>query len=80
VNWITLLSWFMTRFESSGAHGCDEQWNVMDMRVYTGSSLSEDNIPTSCVRRLYYDYLGRDPLYPSFYRLGGRVYMDDPVN
>jgi hypothetical protein len=29
---------------------------------------------------VYYDCLGRDPIYPSFYRLrGGRVYMDDPV-
>jgi hypothetical protein len=50
------------------------------MRVYTGSGLPEDNSPISCVRQLYYDYLGRDPLYPSFYMLkGGRVYMDDPV-
>jgi hypothetical protein len=29
------------------------------------------------VRRLYYDSLGRDPLYPSFYRLRGRVYKED---
>jgi hypothetical protein len=48
------------------------------MRVYTGSELHEDKNPTSCVRRLYYDSLSRDPLYPSFYRLGGRVYKEDP--
>jgi hypothetical protein len=63
----TYLSWFMTRFESRVAHGLDEQWNVRDMRVYTGSCLPEDNSPMSCVHRLYYDCLGRDPLYPSFY-------------
>jgi hypothetical protein len=34
----------------------------------------------SCVRWLYYDCLGQDPFYPSFYRLGGRVYMEDPVS
>jgi hypothetical protein len=39
--------------------------------VYTGSGLPEDNIPMSCVCRLYYDCLGRDPLYPSFYMLRG---------
>jgi hypothetical protein len=74
-----MLSWFMTRFESRGAHGCDEQWNARDMRVYTDSGLPENNSLTSCMRRLYYDWLGRDPLYPSFYRLGGRVYMEDLV-
>ena len=31
----------------------------------------------SCVRRLYYDCLGRAPLYPSFYRLGARIYKED---
>jgi hypothetical protein len=66
-NW--WVSWFMTRFASRRAHGCDEQWNARDTRVYIGSSLSEDNSPTSCVHRLYYDCLGRYPLYPSFYRL-----------
>jgi hypothetical protein len=69
----------MTRFESRGAHGCDEQWNARDTGVYTGLVLPEDNTRTSCVRRLYYNFLGRDPLYPSFYKLGGRVYMEDPV-
>jgi hypothetical protein len=50
------------------------------MRVYIGSGLHEDKNPTSYVCQLYYDCLGRDPLYPSFYRLsGGRVYMEDPV-
>jgi hypothetical protein len=39
------------------------------MSVYTGSGLPEDNNPTSCVCRLYYDCLGRDPFYPSFYML-----------
>jgi hypothetical protein len=67
-NWIL---WFMTRFESRGAHGCDEQWNMRDMRVYAGSGLSEDNSPTSCVRWLYYDCLDRDPLYPYSYMLTG---------
>jgi hypothetical protein len=74
------MSWFMTRFESRGAHGCDEQWNVRDMRVYIGPGLPKDNRPTSYVRRLYYDCLRQDPIYPSFYRLGGRVYMEDLVS
>jgi hypothetical protein len=59
----------MTRFEGRGAHGCDEQWNARDTRVYTGSGLPKDNSPTSYVRWLYYDFLGQDPLYPSFYKL-----------
>jgi hypothetical protein len=41
------------------------------MWVYIGLGLLEDNSPTSYVRRLYYHCLGRDPLYPSFYMLGG---------
>jgi hypothetical protein len=41
------------------------------MRVDTGSGLPEDNNPTSYGHQLYYDYLGRDPHYPSFYRLRG---------
>jgi hypothetical protein len=65
------VSWFMTRFESRGAHRCGEQWNTMDTRVYTGSGLCEDKNPMSYVCRLYYGHLGRDPLYPSFYRLRG---------
>jgi hypothetical protein len=49
------------------------------MRVYTGSDLYEDKKSTSCVHQLYYDSLGYDPLYPSFYRLrGGGVYREDP--
>jgi hypothetical protein len=59
----------MTRFEGRGAHGCGEQWNARDMRVYTDSGLREDKTPTSYVCWLYYDCLGRDPLYPSFYKL-----------
>jgi hypothetical protein len=51
------VSWFMT-LESSGAHGCGEQWNVRDTRVYTSSGLREDKNTTSCVRWLYYDSLG----------------------
>jgi hypothetical protein len=71
--WLLLrwLSWFMTRFESRGAHGSGEQWNARDTRVYTGSRLPDVKNPTSCVCRLYYDYLGRYPLYPAFYRLRG---------
>jgi hypothetical protein len=61
----------MTRFESRGAHGCDEQWNTTDTRVYTGSGLPEVNNPTSCVHQWYYDFLGRDPLNLSFYMLSG---------
>jgi hypothetical protein len=38
---------FMTRFESTGAHGCDEQWSARDMMVYTGSGLLADKNPTS---------------------------------
>jgi hypothetical protein len=63
------MSWFMTRFESRGAYGCDEQWNTRDTMVYTGSDLPKDNSYMSCVCWLYYDCLGRDPLYPSFYML-----------
>jgi hypothetical protein len=66
-----ILSWFMTKFESRGAHGRREQSNASDTRVYTGSDLREDKNPTSYVRRLYYNCLGRDLLYPSFYRLRG---------
>jgi hypothetical protein len=47
----SVVLWFMTRFESSGTHGCDEQWNMRDMRVYIGSGLLEDNSP---VRRPSY--------------------------
>jgi hypothetical protein len=65
------LLWFTTRSEIRGTHGCDEHWNARDMRFYTGSGHLEDNNPMSCVRRLYYDCLGRDPLYPSFYRIRG---------
>jgi hypothetical protein len=36
-----------------------------------GSELHEDKNPTFCVRRSYYDCLGGDPLYPSFYKLRG---------
>jgi hypothetical protein len=61
----------MTIFETRGAHGCHEQWNALDMRVYIGSGPSEDNSPTYCVRWLYYVCLGRDPIKPSFYRLTG---------
>jgi hypothetical protein len=59
----------MTRFESRGAQGCEEQWNARDTTVYTGSGLHEDKNPMSYVRQLFYDFLGQDPLYPSFYRL-----------
>jgi hypothetical protein len=34
--------WFMTIFESRGAHGCDEQWDAWHMRFYTGLGLHED--------------------------------------
>jgi hypothetical protein len=54
----TVLSWFLTRFESKGAHGCGEQWNARDMSVYIDSGLREDKNPTSCVHRLHYDLLG----------------------
>jgi hypothetical protein len=49
------------------------------MKIYTGLGLREDKNPMSYVRRLYYDCLGRDPLYPSFYRIRVRVYMEDSV-
>jgi hypothetical protein len=42
---------FMTRFESTGAHECDEQWNARDTRVYTGSGILADKNHTSCVRQ-----------------------------
>jgi hypothetical protein len=41
-----------------GAHGCGEQWNARDMRLYTGSGLCEDKTPMTCVCWLYYDSLG----------------------
>jgi hypothetical protein len=66
-----LVPWFMTRFESKGAHGCKENGNARNTRVYIGSGLCEYKNPTSYVRRLYYNCLGRDTIYPSFYRLGG---------
>jgi hypothetical protein len=65
------MSWFTTRFESRGAHGREEQWNVGDTRVYIGSGLREDKNHMSYVRQLYYYSLGQDTLYPSFYRLKG---------
>jgi hypothetical protein len=58
------LSWFMTRFESRDTHGCAEQWNARDTRVYTSSGLREDKNPTSCIHRLYYDCFSRDPPLP----------------
>jgi hypothetical protein len=33
---------FTTGFESSGAHGYEEQWNMRDTRVYIGSGLLAD--------------------------------------
>jgi hypothetical protein len=54
-----------------GAHGCGEQCNARDTRVYIGSCLREDKNPTSYVCRLYYDCLDRDPLFPSFHRIRG---------
>jgi hypothetical protein len=45
------VSRFMTRFESTGAHGCGQQWYARDMRVYTGSGLRENKNPMSCVHR-----------------------------
>jgi hypothetical protein len=52
------LSWFMTSFESRGAHRCGEQWSARDMRFYTGSCLYGDKNPMPCVCRLYSDCLG----------------------
>jgi hypothetical protein len=42
---------FMTRFDSRGAHGCEEQCHARGTRVYTGPGLREDSSPTSCVHR-----------------------------
>jgi hypothetical protein len=52
------MSWFMTRFESRGAHRSGEQWNTQDTGVYTGSGLCEDKNPTTYVHQLYYDCYG----------------------
>jgi hypothetical protein len=71
---------FMTRFKSRRAHGRGEQWNARDTRFYTGSVLYEDKNPIFCVRQLYYDSLDCDHLYPSFYKLRGRVYMKNPIS
>jgi hypothetical protein len=40
---------FMMRFESRGAHECEEQWYARDTRVYIGSGLRGDKNPTSYV-------------------------------
>jgi hypothetical protein len=56
--WGIVVLWFLTRFESRGAHGCGGQWNTRDTRVYIGLDLREDKNPTSCVHQLYYDSLG----------------------
>jgi hypothetical protein len=61
-----------------GAHECEEQWRARNMRVYTGLSLREEKKPYIMCVSIYYDSLGYDPLYPSFYSLGGRVYNEDP--
>jgi hypothetical protein len=39
---------FAIGFESTGAHGCEEQWNA---RVETGLVLLVDKNPTSCVHQ-----------------------------
>jgi hypothetical protein len=60
------VSWFLTRFESRGAHGCREQWHGRDMMVYTGLSLHEDKNPASCVRWCIIIYWVKTPSIPSF--------------
>jgi hypothetical protein len=42
---------FTTRFDSRGAHGCEEQCHARGTRVYTGPGLREDSSPPSCVHR-----------------------------
>jgi hypothetical protein len=52
------LLWFVTRFESRGAHRHGEQWNTRDIRVQIGLGFCEDKNPMSGVHQLYYDCLG----------------------
>jgi hypothetical protein len=70
----------MTRFKSRGAHGCEEQWHVRDIRVYTGSGLYEDKNPTSFMCRCILISWDETPSTPPFIGLGGggRIYMEDP--
>jgi hypothetical protein len=42
---------FIIGFESRGAHGCEEQWNTRDTRVWTCSGLLADKNPTSYMRQ-----------------------------
>jgi hypothetical protein len=60
------LSWFMTKFESRGAHRCGEQWYARDKRVYTGSGLREDKNPKSYVCRCIMIRQDETPSTPPF--------------
>jgi hypothetical protein len=68
----------MTRFESMGAHGCEEQWHVRDTRIYTGSGLRADKNPMSCVCRCIMFCSVETSSTPPFIVQGGRVYKEDP--
>jgi hypothetical protein len=48
------------------------------MKVYIGSNLRKDKNPTSYVPQCIMICWVETPLYPSFYRLRGRVYKKDP--
>jgi hypothetical protein len=61
-----LMSWFMTRLESRGAHGCEEQWHIRDTRVYIGLGLREDENSTSCLRQCIMIHWVEIPSTPPF--------------
>jgi hypothetical protein len=73
-----MLPWLMTRFESRGAHKCEEQGHARDTRVYTSSGLREGKNPTSYVRRCIMIRWVENLSTPSFRSQGGRVYKEDP--
>jgi hypothetical protein len=68
----------MTKIESSGAHGCEEQWYAMDTRFYMGSGLHEDKNLTSCVHWCIIIFLDETPSTPPL-QAGVMVYMEDPI-
>jgi hypothetical protein len=53
-------------FESRGAHGCEEQWNVRDMMVHTGLGLLTDNNTTSYVHQFFLIAWVENPSTPPF--------------
>jgi hypothetical protein len=63
----SVLSWFMTSIKSRGAHGCGEQWQHKGHKVFRQVQTSMRIITLHPMIMVYYESLGWDPLYPSFY-------------